>query len=45
MKILIVVLIVLMHTSVLHSDYHGHSHGFEAPHIKYSREANEKVIF
>ncbi|KAL3990762.1 ZIP Zinc transporter family protein [Acanthocheilonema viteae] len=42
MHIVIVVLLILMQTSVLHSNHHGHSHDIEAPHFKYSREANEK---
>ncbi|VDK84997.1 unnamed protein product [Litomosoides sigmodontis] len=42
MKVIIVVLL-LIQTSVLHSNHHEHNHDIEAPHFKYSREANEGV--
>lgn len=45
MNIGIVFLVILMQAAVLHSTDHGHSHDVEAPHFKYSREANEVIPF
>lgn len=45
MKLSIVILLIQIQAVVLESGHHEHSHGMETPHYKYSREANEKVIF
>uniref|UniRef100_A0A0R3RYH8 Zinc transporter SLC39A7 n=1 Tax=Elaeophora elaphi TaxID=1147741 RepID=A0A0R3RYH8_9BILA len=42
MNVVSVVSLLLIRSSLLHADHHGHSHDVEAPHFKYTREANEE---